>query len=100
MSSGVQSGPTTLTVSVSAAGASIRGETLSFDRITADPAKGEGLSFNFRFFQDISGEILVPAGFTPEQVEVIAQAKGRKATKLDRRFDWKAREVPSDVGKG
>lgn len=75
-------------------------ETLSFDRIAADPATGEGLPFNFRFFQDISGEILVPAGFTPEQVEVIAQAKGRKAAKLDRRFDWKAREVTSDVGKG
>ncbi|HVL01232.1 MAG TPA: DUF6776 family protein, partial [Dongiaceae bacterium] len=75
-------------------------ETLRFDSITADPATGDGLPFNFRFFQDVSGELQIPTGFSPEQVEVIAQAKGRKATQLDRRFDWNVREVTSDVGKG
>ena len=43
---------------------------------------------------------MVPDGFTPEQVEVIAQSKGRKAVRLEKRFDWKVDEVTSDVGKG
>lgn len=47
-----------------------------------DPAQG----FNFRYFQNIEGEVVIPAGFTPKDVHVSAAAEGRNA--LDRVFPW------------
>lgn len=75
-------------------------ESIPFDRVAKDWAGDDGVLFNFRFFQDIGGELVVPDEFVPEQVEVIAQSKGRKAVRLERRFEWKLNEVLSDVGKG
>ena len=75
-------------------------QSIPFDKLSKDWPAGDGAPFNFRYFQDIGGELVVPDGFTPEQVEVIAQSKGRKAVRLEKRFDWKVDEVTSDVGKG
>lgn len=74
-------------------------ETISFETISKDVESG-GVHFKFRYFQDVSGEIVLPSEFVPEQIEVIAQSKGRKATRLEKRFDWNVQEVTSDVGKG
>jgi len=74
-------------------------ESISFDSLSKQVDAG-GIPFNFRYFQNINGEILVPRDFVPEQIEVIAQSKGRKATRLEKRFDWNVLEEASDVGKG
>lgn len=74
-------------------------ESIPFDRIAKDWAVGDGAPFNFRFFQDVGGELVVPDEFVPEQIEVIAQSRGRKPVRLERRFEWKLNEVMSDVGK-
>ncbi len=73
--------------------------TIAFEQLVTEPSAG-GLPFSFRFFQDVSGEFSLPDGFVPQQIEVVVQAKGRKAAKLERRFDWNVREVTNDVGKG
>ena len=73
--------------------------SIPFDAMTND-MDASGAQFKFRYFQDVEGEINVPGDFIPEQIEVIAQSKGRKATRLEKRFDWKVQEVISDVGKG
>lgn len=52
-------------------------------------AKDLGLKFRFRYFQDIEGDLVLPDGFEVEQVQVVAQATGKKATKIERTFDWK-----------
>lgn len=75
-------------------------QSIPFDKVSKDWPGGDGAPFNFRYFQDIGGELVVPDDFMPEQVEVIAQSKGRKAVRLEKRFDWKVDEVTSDVGKG
>ncbi len=48
-----------------------------------------GMKFRFRYFQDIEGELVLPEDFTASQVQVVAQATGKKATKIERIFDWK-----------
>ncbi len=48
-----------------------------------------GIKFRFRYFQDISGELILPEDFTPETIQVVAQADGKKASKLERSFTWK-----------
>ena len=74
-------------------------QSIAFDIISDDLNSG-GAVFKFRYFQDVKGEILVPEDFVPEQIEVIAESKGRKATRLEKRFDWNVQEVMNDVGKG
>lgn len=47
-----------------------------------------GIKFKFKYFQDISGELTLPPGFTAESIQVVAQADGKKASKLERSYKW------------
>lgn len=47
-----------------------------------------GVKFRFRYFQDVEGELVLPEDFRPLEIQVVAQAKGSKATKAERTFDW------------
>lgn len=48
-----------------------------------------GVKFRFRYFQDIEGTLRLPDGFAPYEIQVVAQAEGRKASQSERTFDWK-----------
>lgn len=47
-----------------------------------------GIKFKFKYFQDITGELILPTGFSPESIQVVAQADGKKASKLERTYMW------------
>lgn len=49
-----------------------------------------GVKFRFRYFQDVEGELSLPERFEPLEVQVVAQAKGRKSAQAERTFDWSA----------
>jgi hypothetical protein len=74
-------------------------KTLSVATLTEEIGS-DGAKFRFRYFQDVAGEIELPEGFIPDQFEVIAQSTGRKAVRLEKKFDWILEEVNSDVGQG
>jgi hypothetical protein len=74
-------------------------KALSVATLTED-MDPDGARFKFRYFQDVSGELEMPPGFIPEQIEVIAESSGRKAMRLEKKFDWILEEVKSDVGQG
>ena len=57
-----------------------------------------GVKFKFRYFQDIAGELTMPNDFTPEKIQVVAQARGKKNTRVEQTFDWKSKETVSNVG--
>lgn len=44
--------------------------------------------FRFRYYQDISEEIAIPEGFSPEKVHFTAKASGSKAMEIQRTEDW------------
>lgn len=46
------------------------------------------LRFRFRYFQDISGSVTLPAQFTPEAITVTATPSGGGAEPVERTFDW------------
>lgn len=62
-----------------------------------------GLQFKFRYFQEFTGEISLPVGFVPEQLQVVAQSKGKKASRVEKNTQWSelvpdsARSVPGSV---
>ncbi len=47
-----------------------------------------GIKFRFRYFQDIQGELVLPDGFDPERLQVVAQSKGKRASRLEQSFEW------------
>ncbi|RMF13652.1 MAG: hypothetical protein D6758_12820 [Gammaproteobacteria bacterium] len=47
-----------------------------------------GMPFGFRYFQEFKGELKLPEGFVPRQVQIVAQSRGKKATKVEKAFDW------------
>jgi hypothetical protein len=43
-----------------------------------------GVKFSFRYFQEVAGEVIMPASFKVEQVQVVLQSTGSKAQPLKR----------------
>jgi len=56
-----------------------------------------GIKFRFRYFQEFEGELLLPEGFKPEQLQVVAQSKGKKASRIESDIEW-AQLVPDRTG--
>ena len=53
-----------------------------------DEDKAHPVSFRFRYFQNINGEMVIPKGFEPQKVLIVAQTSGRKSQRLERSFTW------------
>jgi cell division protein FtsB len=47
-----------------------------------------GVKFRFRYFQDIEGTLMLPEGFRPLEIQVVAQAQGKKSSQAERTFGW------------
>ena len=60
-----------------------------------DKVNDYGIKFRFRYFQDIAGDILLPDGFEPEEIEVVLQSKGSKAARVKNKFPWPGKEEKS-----
>lgn len=73
-------------VQVSLVGMSGESETrLPLDQVSD---AGSSIRFRFRYFQNIDGELMLPQGFAPREVTVVAQASGREGQRLERNFRW------------
>ncbi len=46
------------------------------------------IKLRFRYFQNISGELILPDGFVPQQVRVVATAQTNKQQPVEKSFDW------------
>jgi len=60
--------------------------------------KDLGIKFRFRYFQNILGELKLPAGFKPEEVQVILQTTGKKPVRVETAFGWAMGESVNNVG--
>lgn len=47
-----------------------------------------GVKFRFRYFQEVAGDITLPADFVPQQVQVVLQSTGGKAQRVEQTIDW------------
>ena len=66
------------------------GSNLPLGDISAEDQ--DSIRFRFRYFQNIDGELMLPDGFTPKEVMVVAQSTGRSSQRLERRFTWQVGE--------
>ena len=47
-----------------------------------------GVKFRFRYFQDVEGALRLPEEFEPLEIQVVAQAEGKKSSQAERTFNW------------
>lgn len=56
-----------------------------------DPSlKQLGLEFRFRYFQDFEGQLVLPEGFVPDQLQVIAKPHGSHSDQVEKAFRWQS----------
>jgi hypothetical protein len=77
-----------LLTQVSQGNAEIAGTALV--RVLGAGGSSPGVSqpFRFQYFQSLSGEVALPAGLVPQNVEVTLQPAGGKGGRIQRRFKW------------
>src|SRR5690606_6026724 len=46
------------------------------------------IKLQFRYFQNIEGELVLPAGFMPDKVQIHAVAQGADAKTVQKSFGW------------
>jgi hypothetical protein len=56
------------------------------------------IKFRYRYFQDFTGELVLPENFTPDQFQVIAQSVGDKPARLEKAYIWSDLETGNNVG--
>lgn len=62
-------------------------EVLSLRDVDAS-VKHLGIEFKFRYFQDIQGQLVLPDGFSPDEVQVVAKPQGSRSDQVERTFKW------------
>lgn len=50
--------------------------------------QNDAIRFRFRYFQNINGELMLPDGFEPREMIIVARSSGSNAQRLERKFDW------------
>jgi hypothetical protein len=56
------------------------------------------IKFRYRYFQDFKGELVLPDGFTPDQIQVIAQSVGQNSARIEKSYEWSDLENDNNVG--
>ncbi len=57
-------------------------------RDLSDEIDDLGVKFRFRYFQDVEGSLILPEEFEPLEIQVVAQAEGKKSSQAERTFNW------------
>jgi len=52
-----------------------------------------GVKFSFRYFQEVAGEVTMPASFKVEQVQVVLQSSGSKAQRVEETIEWSHKDT-------
>lgn len=50
------------------------------------------IRLGFRYFQNIEGELVLPVGFEPIRIEIVAKSRGANGTTVEKKFGWLAEE--------
>lgn len=56
------------------------------------------IKFRYRYFQDIKGDLELPEGFIPDQIQVVAQAVGNRSARVEVAYNWSDLESGNNVG--
>ena len=50
------------------------------------------IRLGFKYFQNIEGELVLPVGFEPIRIEIVAKVRGASTATVEKKFGWLAEE--------
>ncbi|BFM10274.1 hypothetical protein R50072_04270 [Simiduia litorea] len=53
------------------------------------------IRLGFKYFQNVEGELVLPEGFEPNSIEIVAKVRGSSSTAIEKKFGWLA-EAPAN----
>lgn len=62
-------------------------ESIALRDLSADIEETD-IKLRFRYFQEVKGQLTLPDGFEPLEVQVMAKRDGSGSAKVERTFDW------------
>ncbi|MDI9246607.1 DUF6776 family protein [Marinobacter sp. CHS3-4] len=62
-------------------------ESIALRDLSADIEQTD-IKLRFRYFQEVKGQLTLPDGFEPLEVQVMAKRDGSGSAKVERTFDW------------
>lgn len=78
----------------------LAGESVSYSLAElSDDVDGVELPLRFRYFQSIEGELVLPEGFEPMSVSLVATASTPGKAEVREQFPWRIQERFTHVGK-
>lgn len=57
-------------------------------KILSEQIDDKGVKLRFKYFQYVDGELVIPVGFSPVRVEIIAKATAPKAVIVEKQYGW------------
>ncbi|TQV71707.1 hypothetical protein FKG94_18815 [Exilibacterium tricleocarpae] len=48
----------------------------------------DNIRLRFKYFQNLEGKLVLPEGFEPERIELLAKSTGRNAATVEKQFGW------------
>lgn len=58
----------------------------------SEQVDAEDIRLRFRYFQNIEGRLMLPEGFEPERIELVARSTGANAATVEKKFGWLVQE--------
>ena len=65
----------------------------------SEDVEGSVVPLRFRYFQAIEGELMIPEGFVPEAVSVVASTSSPRKAEVRGQYPWQVQERFTHVGK-
>ncbi len=59
----------------------------------SDSVSAESIKLRFKYFQTIEGQLILPEGFEPLGIELLARSTGKNSVTVEKRFGWLVEEV-------
>ncbi len=75
-------------IALSVDGSTADGKATTLELPALTPAKQKELPFNFRYFENLDQEVVLPAGFRPEKVAVEVRSSKKDVAPASQSFPW------------
>lgn len=75
-------------IALSVDGSTADGKAMTLDLAALTSAKQKELPFNFRYFENLDQEVVLPAGFRPEKVAVEVRSNKKDVAPASQSFPW------------
>ena len=59
----------------------------------SDEVDDNDIKLRFKYFQNIEGDMMLPEGFEPEKIELVAQSTGKNAAEAKKSVSWRVRDL-------